>query len=91
MITPENILSHELVGLDAQIVSSVNRDLVGLNGTITDETKSMLKLYTTRGPKSAPKEGSRWRLVTEGGDALVDGSLISKRPYDRIGAKWPRT
>ncbi|RNJ77758.1 MAG: ribonuclease P protein subunit [Nitrosopumilus sp. B06] len=87
MITPENITSHELVGLEAQIVSSTNPSLVGLNGTITDETKSMLTLHTSRGSKSAPKRGNRWSFATERGSALIDGSLISKRPFDRIGAK----
>ena len=39
MITAENITSHELIGLRTEIVESSNSQIIGLNGTITDETK----------------------------------------------------
>jgi len=41
MITKENIISHELIGLKTEIIDSSNKEILGLNGTIIDETKSM--------------------------------------------------
>ena len=91
MRTPENVIAHELVGMRARIVSSANGSLVGLNGTVADETKSMIYLDTAGGRRSAPKEGSVWGLSAPGCEAEVAGSLLSGRPHDRVGARWPRT
>ena len=44
MITPENITSHELIGLRTEIIESSNPQIIGLNGTVTDETKSIIQL-----------------------------------------------
>ena len=39
MITSENISIHEMVGLKTEICCSPNLQIIGLNGTIVDETK----------------------------------------------------
>ena len=44
MITAENITSHELIGLDTEIVNSSTLQLIGLNGRIINETKSMFTI-----------------------------------------------
>ena len=85
MITAANIASHELVGLNARIVESSNLQTVGLNGTVIDETKSMLTLDTKKGIKSIAKANSRWEFSIGGSLAIVNGSDIQKRPFDRIG------
>ena len=87
MITAENITSHELVGLEATIVQSTNLQAVGLNGRVVDETKSMLRIRTAIGVKSAPKPGCVWRFALGDGDAIVEGSRIARRSHDRIGAR----
>ncbi len=55
MITAENITSHELIGLRTEIVESSNSQIIGLNGTITDETKSMIIINTANGTKMISK------------------------------------
>lgn len=56
MITKENIISHELIGLKTEIIDSSNKEILGLNGTIVDETKSMFVIDTTLGYKKIPKK-----------------------------------
>ena len=39
MITADNIISHEFIGLHTEIIKSTNPQVIGLNGRIMDETK----------------------------------------------------
>ena len=87
MISTENITSHEFVGLDVQIASSSNQQLVGLNGRIIEETKSMFRINTKKGSKLIPKNNNSWQFTIQDKQVTVEGSKISKRPFDRIGAK----
>lgn len=84
MITAENLTRHELIGLDAQIVSSTNPEIIGLNGTIIDETKSMLTINTIKGIKKIPKDINNWKFSTNGQDIIIDGKKIAKRSQDRL-------
>ena len=87
MITTENIASHELIGLNTQIINSSNLQLVGLNGRIIEETKSMFRINTAKGSKFIPKNNNSWKFTIQDKQVTVEGSKISKRPFDRIGAK----
>jgi ribonuclease P protein subunit POP4 len=87
MITPENIRHHELIGLDTSIVQSSNPQLVGLTGKILDETKSMFSISTMAGIKMIPKCNSTWQFNLDGVFVSIDGNAITKRPYERMGAK----
>ena len=66
MITSENVASHELIGLQAQLVASNNKQIVGLNGKIVDETKFMFALNTNNGIKRLAKSTSRWKFKLDG-------------------------
>ena len=87
MITADNIRSHEFIGLHTEITQSTNSQVVGLNGRIIDETKSMFKINTDNGVKSIAKSTNSWKFSIENKDVIVDGSRIAKRPFDRIGGK----
>ncbi|KAF6244502.1 ribonuclease P protein subunit [Nitrosopumilus sp. b2] len=87
MITADNITAHEFIGLNTQIVESTNPQVIGLNGTIENETKSMFTINTENGKKSIAKSISNWKFSIENNDIIVKGSKIAKRPFDRIGAK----
>jgi len=87
MITPENILQHEFIGLNTHIVESTNSQIIGLNGTIINETKSMFTLNTKNGIKLIPKSNSIWKFSLNNEKISVDGSKIQKRPFDRLGGK----
>ena len=87
MITADNITSHEFIGLDTEIIQSTNPQVVGLNGRIINETKSMFTINTENGSKSIVKSTSSWKFSIEGKDVVVEGTRIAKRPFDRIGGK----
>lgn len=87
MITAQNLVNHELIGLHAHIVDSTNPSAIGLNGEIINETKSTLVLQTATGQKMIQKQHNKWKFALGSQDIIIDGSLISKRPEDRIKVK----
>ena len=87
MITADTISRHELIGLDTEILKSNNSQVVGLNGRIINETKSMFTLNTEKGTKMIPKLTNDWGFSIKGKNLIVKGTTITKRPYERIGAK----
>jgi ribonuclease P protein subunit POP4 len=87
MITKENIASHELIGLQAQIVESSNKQIIGLAGKVVDETKFMFTLKTLKGNKKFPKETARWKFSFNNDETEIEGARLTKRPYERMGVK----
>ena len=87
MINKDTISRHELIGLDTEVIESNNLQLVGLNGRVINETKSMLTINTKNGKKMIPKITSHWKFFVGSESFLVKGSSIAKRPFERIGAK----
>jgi ribonuclease P protein subunit POP4 len=87
MITADTIARHEFIGLDTKIINSSNLEVVGLNGTVINETKSMFTINTEKGRKMIPKSTNDWGFTINGKNMTVKGSTITKRPFERIGAK----
>ena len=87
MITTDTISRHEFIGLETQIVDSTNQQVIGLNGTIINETKSMFTINTEKGMKMIPKSTNDWEFTINGKNMTIKGSTITKRPFERIGAK----
>lgn len=87
MITADNITTHELIGMNTEISDSSNPQLIGLNGRIVDETKSMILVNTKKGIKSIAKSNSDWKFTIDSKDVIIKGSTIVKRSFDRLGGK----
>lgn len=87
MITSDNIRSHEFIGLDTEISESTNPQVIGLNGRIINETKSMFTINTENGMRSIAKSTSSWKFSIQNKDIIVNGARIAKRPFDRLGGK----
>lgn len=87
MMTRDNIASHELIGLHAEIIDSGNKQIVGMHGKVVDETKFMLTLDTQNGLKRFPKNSVNWKFVFNNGEAILDGAKLAKRSYERMGVK----
>jgi len=88
MITPYNILKHELVGLEAKVADSTDSSLVGFSGVISDETQKTITLKDPKGSKKVLKENTTLSIHTDSGDELlVNGSLLLGRPEERIKKK----
>ena len=75
-----------MIGLSTQIIESSNPQIVGLNGRIIDETKSMFTINTKKELNQLQKQTTDWKFSMEK-KKLLEGSKITKRPFDRIGGK----
>ncbi len=87
MITLENIHMHELVGLKTIISNSPNKQIIGLNGTVVDETKSMFVINTKKGFKMIPKKHNTWKFHINNNETTLLGTLFEKRSFDRLKTK----
>jgi ribonuclease P protein subunit POP4 len=86
MITKENILSHEIVGLYATIEECSNSYLNNLSGRIILETKNMISIETNWGTKQISKStAKKIRLdLGSGCSCCIAGSSLIGRPEDRL-------
>ncbi len=84
MITLENIPINELVGLKTIISDSPNKQIIGLNGTVVDETKSMFVINTKKGFKMIPKKYNTWKFHVNNKEITISGTLFEKRSFDRL-------
>ena len=85
MISAENILAHELIGLDVEITKKDNLTPSWLYGKIVFETKNMILLKTIFGIKGVPKAIiKKARIILLGGDCFINGSSLIERPEDRV-------
>ena len=87
MITADNIRSHEFIGLNTEICESTNPQVIGLNGRIINETKSMFTINTENGMRSIAKDTCSWKFTVQDKSMIVKGTSITKRSFDRLGGK----
>ncbi len=87
-ITKKNITQHELIGLEAQVVSSSDPTLLGTYGKIIDETKDMLVIEQAAGAKIVAKSGSSFEIKLQDGQKVaVEGDKLVGRPEERVKRK----
>ena len=85
MISAQNILAHELIGLDVEITKKDNLIPSKLYGKIVFETKNMILVKTIFGIKGVPKAIiKKVRIMLLGGDCFINGSSLIARPEDRV-------
>lgn len=84
-ITKKNVLRHELIGLEARVVNSSDPNLIGISGTIIDETRNMLVIEQMERPKMVPKANSIFRITLPSGEEVeVEGAKLVARPEERV-------
>lgn len=85
MISPQNVLRHELIGLDVLVSGAANPLQKGISGHIIDETKNLLIIETPKKIKRIPKMHSRFQLHLPGSELVeIDGSVMVLAPEKRI-------
>jgi ribonuclease P protein subunit POP4 len=90
-ITPQNLVRHELIGLEVEIKESKNPSQVDLKGKVIGETYSTLEIETKKGEKNIPKDITIFIFKLPNGTKVqVDGKVLIGRPEDRIKKKLPR-
>ena len=88
MISPQNVLRHELIGLDVLVARASNPGHIGVSGRIIDETKNTLVILTGRGETRIPKRFSVFRIrLPDGTTVDIDGSSLETQPERRISMR----
>jgi len=85
MISSRNLIRHELIDLKVEVAKSSNRFHVGIKGLVVDETKNLLIIETEKGIKKIQKKGTSFIFTIPNGKKVkVNGTIIAKRPEERI-------
>lgn len=86
MITQENILSHEIIGLYATVERCSDIYLTNLSGRIIMETKNIISIETNKGIKHISKTAAKKIRfdLKPGCGCSISGSSLVGRPEDRI-------
>ena len=79
----KNIVLHELIGLEAEVVSSRDSSQVGMKGLIVNETKNLLYLKHESKVKEVVKKISKFEFRCGGDSFIVDGKEINFRAHER--------
>ncbi|WP_332450325.1 ribonuclease P protein component 1 [Methanoculleus sp.] len=88
MISPQNVLRHELIGLDVLVARASNPGHAGVSGRIIDETRNTLVILTGRGETRIPKRCSIFRIrLPDGTTVDLDGSSLEVQPERRINMR----
>ena len=91
MITAQNLIYHEFIGLEVSVRASLNPSLISISGHIIDETRQMLVIQPYEKPtskKMVVKRGTLFQFtLPDGGLVDVDGDVICAAPHRRIGMK----
>ena len=72
----------DLIGQEVVISNSKNKEIIGIKGKITMETKNMFVINTENGKKNIPK--NICQLSNNEGIIETDSSKLSKRPHERL-------
>ena len=91
MITSNNLVHHEFIGLKVHATNKKNKSL-NLLGTVIDETKNTIKIEAMDNTeKLIPKNGSIFVFEIPNGEKIeVDGNILSIRPEDRIKKRFKK-
>ena len=84
-LATQNVLRHELIGLEARVTNSSDLGLIGTYGIIVDETHDMVVIEQMGKPKIVPKAHSIFMLTLPSGEEVeVDGAKLVARPDERV-------
>lgn len=89
MVKPDELVRHELIGLNVSIVSSTDPSAESVAGIVTGETRNMLEIEAAGKVKKFPKAGCVFSFVLPDGVRVrVEGALLVARPEDRVKKKF---
>jgi len=92
MITPENLVRHELIGLPVEVVDGTNHFQVGISGRVVDETRNTFLIETRSGDKRVPKSCNCFLFtLSQGLKVKAEGSVLVSQPENRINKKIRRS
>lgn len=90
-ITPQNILRHELIGLNVRVTRAKNPTIKGVQGTVINETRNMLTLVDGGNRLMIPKNIVTFRFKLPSGVLVdVDGDRLVGSPENRLKTRVRR-
>jgi ribonuclease P protein subunit POP4 len=85
MISCQNVIRHELIGLDVLVAGAANPFQRDVSGRIIDETRNLVAIQTKAGIKKIPKSGSTFRLSLPDNTLVeINGSALILAPEKRL-------
>ncbi len=88
MITPQNIIRHELIGLFVSVEYSPNKLEKGIYGVIVDETRNTLRINTGNDIKCLEKQHKLLRVtLPDSVQVIIDGNALSVSPTRRVSMR----
>ena len=89
MITPRNLVRHELIGLAVKVTDSANPRSIGARGRVVDETRNTLKVEVRGREKNFVKDQCIFSFFLSDSKkwVRVNGKILVARPEDRIKKK----
>jgi ribonuclease P protein subunit POP4 len=84
-ITPKTLIKHELIGLKCKVVRSSNPEMIGIEGTVIDETKNMITIENDK-RRQVQKHDATFQFELEN-SVTIDGKLLVGRPEDRVNLR----
>ena len=90
-ITPRNLSTHELIGLDVKVVKDNNPSNVSIQGKVVDESRNTLTIQSSKGAKRVIKKNAIFMFTLPDYTAVeVQGSNLVSRPEDRVKRRTKR-
>jgi len=90
-ITPQNILRHELIGLNVKVSKAKDPSMRGIKGKIVNESRNMLTLVDRGRKVLIPKDIATFRFKLKDGTLVdVDGARLVARHENRLKTKVKR-
>ncbi len=81
-ITKENILGHELIGLEVKVIQSTDPKRIGVKGIVVDETQNTFIINNGK-EQSLPKKECEFEFDLNGEKVIIKGKEILRRSEDR--------
>jgi RNase P/RNase MRP subunit p29 len=79
----KNIVLHELIGLDAEVIDCRDRSQIGIKGRVISETKNLLYLRHDSKTNKVVKKISKFKFTNGSDSFIVNGEEINFRAYER--------
>ena len=88
MVKKQEIIGLEFIGKKIIVVDAKNKALIGIEGTIIDETKNTFEIKTKMNKtKKLIKSHIVFNTTFRGKTIQINGSLLQKRPEERIKSR----
>lgn len=83
-MNPSDAIKHELIGLHVKVVDSKNKDLIGIEGEVIDETKNTITIDHQGKNKVILKDQVTLNIRFKDKIIQIKGTELIKRPEERI-------